>query len=174
MDILISTIGSDLAEKIYANRHFQHDENCGPNNTLDKLLKYIDKNRTGNLLVENNYKIFNILMRNHFILDYFEYRVHLIDARMEVYIQSKQEHQDFGKFCRELKVIYKQVFHEKIKISKLSWKEIETELKLAKKKKEISLKISNNNYKDNTCQKILSDLFLAVVYRSWKINQTNT
>lgn len=174
VDTLISSIGNELAEKLYANRHFQHDETCGPNNALDKLLKYIDKNRTGNLLVENNYKIFNILMRNHFILDYFEYRVHLIDARMEVYIQSKQEHQDFGKFCRELKVIYKQVFHEKIKISKLSWKEIETELKLAKKKKEISLKISNNNCKDNTCQKILSDLFLAVVYRRWKINQTKT
>ena len=62
----------------------------------------------------------------------------------------------------------------KKKKSKLSWKEIETELKLAKKKKEISLKISNNNYKDNTCQKILSDLFLAVVYRRWKINQTKT
>ena len=27
VDTLISTIGSDVAVKLYANRHFQHDEN---------------------------------------------------------------------------------------------------------------------------------------------------
>lgn len=172
-DLNLKEIGADLASDLYKNRHFQHKKDISQNNALDMLLKHLNRSRAGNLLVKDNYQIFTALLNSDSILNYFERRVRLIDARMEVYIQSKQEHQEFGKFCRELKVIYKQVFHEKIKISKLTWKEIEVELKLAKIKKGISLNISNNNYKDNTCQKILSDLFLAVVYRRWKLNQTN-
>lgn len=52
-------------------------------------------------------------------------------------------------------------------------KEIKAELEAAKSKKGVSLKISNDNYKDNTCQKIFSDLFLAVIYRRWSLAQIN-
>ena len=51
--------------------------------------------------------------------------------------------------------------------------EIKAELEAAKSKKGVSLKISNDNYKDNTCQKIFSDLFLAVIYRRWSLAQIN-
>ncbi|ENU18851.1 hypothetical protein F994_02664 [Acinetobacter bohemicus ANC 3994] len=172
-DLNLKNIGSDLASNLYKNRHFQHKKDIYHNYALDMLLKHINRNRSGNLFVKDNYQIFTALLNSDSILSYFERCVRLIDARMEVYIQSKQEHQEFVKFCRELKAIYKQVFHEKIKISELSWKEINTELRMAKSKKGISLKISNTDYKDNTCQKILSDLYLAVVYRRWNLTQAN-
>ena len=172
-DLKLKEIGTKLASNLYKNRHFQHKKEISQSNALDMLLKHINRNRSGNLFIKDNYQIFTALLNSNFILDYFERRIRLIDARMEVYIQSKTEHQEFGQFCRELKAIYKQSFQGKIKISKLSWKEIEAELRMAKSKKGISLNISNNNYKDNTCQKILSDLFLAVVYRRWKLAQIN-
>ena len=162
-----------MASNLYKNRHFQHKKDISQSNALDMLLKHINRNQSGNVFSEADFKIFTAVLNSNFILDYFERRIRLIDARMEVYIQSKLEHQEFGKFCRELKFIYKQYFQEKIKISKLSWKEIEAELRMAKSKKGVSLKISNDNYKDNTCQKILSDLFLAVIYRRWKLAQIN-
>lgn len=172
-NLKLKEIGTKLATNLYKNRHFQHKKDISQSNALDMLLKHINRNQSGNLHVKDDYQIFTTLLKSDSILNYFEHRVRLIDARMEVYIQSKQEHQEFGKFCRELKAIFRQLFHEKIKISKLSWKEIDTELRKAKSKKGISLKISNNNYKDNTCQKIFSYLYLAVVYRSWKLDQTN-
>ena len=53
------------------------------------LLKHINRNRSGNLFIKDNYQIFTALLNSNFILDYFERRIRLIDARMEVYIQSK-------------------------------------------------------------------------------------
>ena len=172
-NLKLKKIGDDLASNLYKNRHFQHKKDISQSNALDMLLKHINRNQSGNVFSEADFQIFTAVLNSNFILDYFERRIRLIDARMEVYIQSKLEHQEFGKFCRELKFIYKQYFQEKIKISKLSWKEIEAELRMAKSKKGVSLKISNDNYKDNTCQKILSDLFLAVIYRRWKLAQIN-
>lgn len=136
------------------------------------LLKHINRNKSGNVFSEADFEIFTDVLDSNFTLDYFERRIRLIDARMEVYIQSEVEYQEFDKFCRELKFIYKQ-FKEKIKIPKRSWKEIAAELGAAKSKKGVSLKISNGNYKDSTCQKILSDLFLAVIYHRWKLAQIN-
>ncbi|WP_196782902.1 site-specific integrase [Acinetobacter lanii] len=171
-NLKLKEIGRDLASNLYKNRHFQHKNDISKSNPLDMLLKHINRNKSGNVFSEADFEIFTAVLDSNFTLDYFERRIRLIDARMEVYIQSEVEYQEFDKFCRELKFIYKQ-FKEKIKISKLSWKEIEAELGAAKSKKGVSLTISNDNYKDNTCQKILSDLFLAVIYRRWSLAQIN-
>ena len=171
-NLKLKEIGRDLASNLYKNRHSQHKKDISKSNPLDMLLKHINRNKSGNVFSEADFKIFTALLDSNFMLDYFERRIRLIDASMEVYIQSEVEYQEFDKFCRELKFIYKQ-FKEKIKISKLSWKEIKAELEAAKSKKGVSLKISNDNYKDNTCQKIFSDLFLAVIYRRWSLAQIN-
>lgn len=171
-NLKLKEIGRDLASNLYKNRHYQQKNEISKSNPLDMLLKHINRNKSGNVFSEADFEIFTAVLDSNFTLDYFERRIRLIDARMEVYIQSEVEYQEFDKFCRELKFIYKQ-FKEKIKISKLSWKEIKAELEAAKSKKGVSLKISNDNYKDNTCQKIFSDLFLAVIYRRWSLAQIN-
>lgn len=171
-NLKLKEIGTDLASNLYKNRHFKHKNDISKSNPLDMLLKHINRNKSGNVFGEADFEIFTAVLDSNFTLDYFERRIRLIDARMEVYIQSEVEYQEFDKFCRELKFIYKQ-FKEKIKISKLSWKEIKAELEAAKSKKGVSLEISNDNYKDNTCQKIFSDLFLAVIYRRWSLAQIN-
>ncbi|MCU4398029.1 site-specific integrase [Acinetobacter junii] len=171
-NLKLKEIGRDLASNLYKNRHFKHKNDISKSNPLDMLLKHINRNKSGNVFSEADFEIFTAVLDSNFTLDYFERRIRLIGARMEVYIQSEVEYQEFDKFCRELKFIYKQ-FKEKIKISKLSWKEIKAELEAAKSKKGVSLKISNDNYKDNTCQKIFSDLFLAVIYRRWTLAQIN-
>lgn len=171
-NLKLKEIGRDLASNLYKNRHYQQKNEISKSNPLDMLLKHINRNKSGNVFSEADFEIFTAVLDSNFTLDYFERRIRLIDARMEVYIQSEVEYQEFDKFCRELKFIYKQ-FKEKIKISKLSWKEIKAELEAAKSKKGVKLKISNDNYKDNTCQKIFSDLFLAVIYRRWSLAQIN-
>ncbi|WP_168397379.1 site-specific integrase [Acinetobacter indicus] len=171
-NLKLKEIGRDLASNLYKNRHYQQKNEISKSNPLDMLLKHINRNKSGNVFSEADFEIFTAVLDSNFTLDYFERRIRLIDARMEVYIQSEVEYQEFDKFCGELKFIYKQ-FKEKIKISKLSWKEIKAELEAAKSKKGVSLIISNDNYKDNTCQKILSDLFLAVIYRRWSLAQIN-
>lgn len=171
-NLKLKEIGTDLASNLYKNRHFKHKNDISKRNPLDMLLKHINRNKSGNVFSEADFEIFIAVLDSNFTLDYFERRIRLIGARMEVYIQSEVEYQEFDKFCRELKFIYKQ-FKEKIKISKLSWKEIKAELEAAKSKKGVSLEISNDNYKDNTCQKIFSDLFLAVIYRRWSLAQIN-
>lgn len=171
-NLKLKEIGRDLASNLYKNRHYQQKNEISKSNPLDMLLKHINRNKSGNVFSEADFEIFTAVLDSNFTLDYFERRIRLIDACMEVYIQSEVEYQEFDKFCRELKFIYKQ-FKEKIKISKLSWKEIKAELEAAKSKKGVSLKISNDNYKDNTCQKIFSDLFLAVIYRRWSLAQIN-
>ena len=171
-NLKLKEIGRELASNLYKNRHFQQKNEISKSNPLDMLLKHINRNKSGNVFSEADFEIFTAVLDSNFTLDYFERRIRLIDARMEVYIQSEVEYQEFDKFCRELKFIYKQ-FKEKIKISKLSWKEIKAELEAAKSKKGVSLEISNDNYKDNTCQKIFSDLFLAVIYRRWSLAQIN-
>lgn len=171
-NLKLKEIGRDLASNLYKNRHYQQKNEISKSNPLDMLLKHINRNKSGNVFSEADFEIFTAVLDSNFTLDYFERRIRLIDARMEVYIQSEVEYQEFDKFWGELKFIYKQ-FKEKIKISKLSWKEIKAELEAAKSKKGISLIISNDNYKDNTCQKILSDLFLAVIYRRWSLAQIN-
>ncbi|MHA3098714.1 tyrosine-type recombinase/integrase [Acinetobacter brisouii] len=171
-NLKLKEIGRDLASNLYKNRHYQQKNEISKSNPLDMLLKHINRNKSGNVFSEADFEIFTAVLDSNFTLDYFERRIRLIDARMEVYIQSEVEYQEFDKFCRELKFIYKQ-FKEKIKISKLSWKEIKAELEAAKSKKGVSLEISNDNYKDNTCQKIFSDLFLAVIYRRWSLAQIN-
>ena len=171
-NLKLKEIGRDLASNLYKNRHYQQKNEISKSNPLDMLLKHINRNKSGNVFSEADFEIFTAVLDSNFTLDYFERRIRLIDARMEVYIQSEVEYQEFDKFCRELKFIYKQ-FKEKIKISKLSWKEIKAELEAAKSKKGVSLKISNDNYKNNTCQKIFSDLFLAVIYRRWSLAQIN-
>ena len=171
-NLKLKEIGRDLASNLYKNRHYQQKNEISKSNPLDMLLKHINRNKSGNVFSEADFEIFTAVLDSNFTLDYFERRIRLIDARMEVYIQSEVEYQEFDKFWGELKFIYKQ-FKEKIKISKLSWKEIKAELEAAKSKKGVSLIISNDNYKDNTCQKILSDLFLAVIYRRWSLAQIN-
>lgn len=171
-NLKLKEIGRDLASNLYKNRHYQQKNEISKSNPLDMLLKHINRNKSGNVFSEADFEIFTAVLDSNFTLDYFERRIRLIDARMEVYIQSEVEYQEFDKFCRELKFIYKQ-FKEKIKISKLSWKEIKAELEAAKSKKGVSLEIRNDNYKDNTCQKIFSDLFLAVIYRRWSLAQIN-
>jgi integrase len=171
-NLKLKEIGTDLASNLYKNRHFKHKNDISKSNPLDMLLKHINRNKSGNVFSEADFEIFTAVLDSNFTLDYFERRIRLIGARMEVYIQSEVEYQEFDKFCRELKFIYKQ-FKEKIKISKLSWKEIKAELEAAKSKKGVSLEISNDNYKDNICQKIFSDLFLAVIYRRWSLAQIN-
>ena len=171
-NLKLKEIGRDLASNLYKNRHYQQKNEISKSNPLDMLLKHINRNKSGNVFSEADFEIFTAVLDSNFTLDYFERRIRLIDARMEVYIQSEVEYQEFDKFCRELKFIYKQ-FKEKIKISKLSWKEIKAELEAAKSKKGVSLEISNDNYKDNICQKIFSDLFLAVIYRRWSLAQIN-
>ncbi|GEM_PF-1775647 len=171
-NLKLKEIGTDLASNLYKNRHFQQKNDISKSNPLDILLKHINRNKSGNVFSEADFEIFTAVLDSNFTLDYFERRIRLVGARMEVYIQSEVEYQEFDKFCRELKFIYKQ-FKEKIKISKLSWKEIKAELEAAKSKKGVSLEISNDNYKDNTCQKIFSDLFLAVIYRRWSLAQIN-
>lgn len=171
-NLKLKEIGRDLASNLYKNRHYQQKNEISKSNPLDMLLKHINRNKSGNVFSEADFEIFTAVLDSNFTLDYFERRIRLIDARMEVYIQSEVEYQEFDKFCRELKFIYKQ-FKEKIKISKLSWKEIKAELEAAKSKKGVSIEISNYNYKDNTCQKIFSDLFLAVIYRRWSLAQIN-
>ncbi|WP_347460938.1 tyrosine-type recombinase/integrase [Acinetobacter sp. ANC 7454] len=168
-DLTITTIGKNLASKLYANRHFQHKKDTSKNNAIDVLLKHINRNRIGNLLINDNYRIINALLSSDFILDYFESHIRIIDARMEVYIKSKAEYQDFSKFLSEIRGIYGDEFKNKIKVSNISWKQIDTELKNAKSKKGVSLKIANLNYKDSTCQKIFSTIFLTYLYR-WVIN----
>lgn len=170
-NLKLKEIGRDLASNLYKNRHFQHKNDISQSNPLDMLLKHINRNKSGNVFSEADFKIFTALLDSNFMLDYFERRIRLIDARMEVYIQSKTEHQEFDQFCRELKAIDKQFFQGTIKIPKRSWEEIEAQLRKAKSKKGVSLIISNDNYKDNVCQKILSDLFLAVIYLRWKLAQ---
>ncbi|WP_286965915.1 MULTISPECIES: integrase [Acinetobacter] len=171
-NLKLKEIGTDLASNLYKNRHFKHKNDISKSNPLDMLLKHINRNKSGNVFSEADFEIFTAVLDSNFTLDYFERRIRLIGARMEVYIQSEVEYQELDKFCRELKFIYKQ-FKEKIKISKLSWKEIKAELEAAKSKKGVSIEISNYNYKDNTCQKIFSDLFLAVIYRRWSLAQIN-
>lgn len=171
-NLKLKEIGRDLASNLYKNRHHQQKNDISKSNPLDMLLKHINRNKSGNVFSEADFEIFTAVLDSNFTLDYFERRIRLIDARMEVYIQSEVEYQEFDKFCRELKFIYKQ-FKEKIKISKLSWKEIKAELEAAKSKKGVSIVISNYNYKYNTCQKIFSDLFLAVIYRRWSLAQIN-
>ena len=171
-NLKLKEIGRDLASNLYKNRHYQQKNEISKSNPLDMLLKHINRNKSGNVFSEADFEIFTAVLDSNFTLDYFERRIRLIDARMEVYIQSEVEYQEFHKFCRELKFIYKQ-FKEKIKISKLSWKEIKAELEAAKSKKGVSIVISNYNYKYNTCQKIFSDLFLAVIYRRWSLAQIN-
>lgn len=171
-NLKLKEIGRDLASNLYKNRHHQQKNDISKSNPLDMLLKHINRNKSGNVFSKADFEIFTAVLDSNFTLDYFERRIRLIDARMEVYIQSEVEYQEFDKFCRELKFIYKQ-FKEKIKISKLSWKEIKAELEAAKSKKGVSIVISNYNYKYNTCQKIFSDLFLAVIYRRWSLAQIN-
>lgn len=171
-NLKLKEIGRDLASNLYKNRHYQQKNDISKSNPLDMLLKHINRNKSGNVFSEADFEIFTAVLDSNFTLDYFERRIRLIGARMEVYIQSEVEYQELDKFCRELKFIYKQ-FKEKIKISKLSWKEIKAELEAAKSKKGVSIEISNYNYKDNTCQKIFSDLFLAVIYRRWSLAQIN-
>lgn len=171
-NLKLKEIGRDLASNLYKNRHHQQKNDISKSNPLDMLLKHINRNKSGNVFSEADFEIFTAVLDSNFTLDYFERRIRLIDARMEVYIQSEVEYQEFDKFCRELKFIYKQ-FKEKIKISKRSWKEIKAELEAAKSKKGVSIEISNDNYKDKTCQKIFSDLFLAVIYRRWSLAQIN-
>ncbi|UDM37361.1 integrase [Acinetobacter haemolyticus] len=172
-NLKLKEIGRDLASNLYKNRHFQHKNDISKSNPLDMLLKHINRNKSGNVFSESDFEIFTAVLNSNFMLDYFEHRIRLIDARMEVYIQSEVENQDFDQFCLELKAIDKQFFQGTIKIPKRSWEEIEAQLRKAKSKKGVSLIISNDNYKDNVCQKILSDLFLAVIYRRWKLAQIN-
>lgn len=106
----LKNIGVDLASKLYKNRYFQHKKDISQSNALGMLLKLINRNQSGNVFSEADFRIFTALLNSNFILDYFEHRIRLIDARMEVYIQSKIEHQEFGQFCRELKAIYKNFF----------------------------------------------------------------
>ena len=172
-NLKLKEIGRDLASNLYKNRHYQQKNEISKSNPLDMLLKHINRNKSGNVFSEADFEIFTAVLDSNFTLDYFERRIRLIDARMEVYIQSEVEYQEFDQFCRELKAIDKQFFQGTIKIPKRSWKEIAAELGAAKSKKGVSLKISNGNYKDSTCQKILSDLFLAVIYHRWKLAQIN-
>jgi len=169
IDALIRTIGNDLAVKLYANRHFQHKKVQEPESDLDRLLKYIYKNQIANLLVVENYQSFSTLMRENFVLNYFEHRIRLIDARMDVYIECEKDYQEFNKFLRKLRVLDSS---KNIRVSK-TWQEIESELKMAKRKKGVNVEIKNTNFKNNTCQKIFGALFLLCVHRQWNAKQAS-
>lgn len=169
--INITRIAKDLASKIYANRHFQHQKDIDRHNGLDKLLSYIDKYRLGNLLLDENYLIISKLMKASFILDYFENCIRLIDARMEVHIKSEKEYKEFIKFCSKLSAKDMRSWGQAIEFSKDKWSDIADELEKAKSKKGVSLIINNKECQKHTCQKIFSSLFLACVYRRWKLTQ---
>jgi len=172
VDTLISTIGSDVAVKLYANRHFQHKKVQKSPSALDRLLRHINRNKTANLLVVENYQCFNCLMSDSFVLDYFQRRIRLIDARMEVYIKSEKDYQEFSRFLGKLGKVDASAFDKRISVSK-TWKEVEVELKKAKSKKGVNVEIKNKNFKDNTCQKIFSTLFLLCVYRQRNMKQSS-
>ncbi len=94
-NLKLKEIGRDLASNLYKNRHYQQKNEISKSNPLDMLLKHINRNKSGNVFSEADFEIFTAVLDSNFTLDYFERRIRLIDARMEVYIQSEVEYQEF-------------------------------------------------------------------------------
>lgn len=99
------------------------------------------------------------------VLDYFEKNIRIFNARLEVYITTKQDLATYQFFCERLSKIYSKQELSGIVFDNSSWEQIETQLQTYKRQKGVVIIIHNQQPRGKGCQILIGNLFLACLYR---------